>query len=115
MYDISSGSIIIDGKSITKHNLSHLRKQIAYVPQDVFLFSDTISNNISFGNPSVNKDKIIEYAKHTAVYDDIMGFPEQFDPRVRATTPTQSTKHDLPKPSQACSQSTAEAATERRV
>ncbi|MCH2023121.1 MAG: ABC transporter ATP-binding protein/permease [Saprospiraceae bacterium] len=79
MYDVTSGNIYIDGKSIVKHNLAHLRKQIAYVPQDVFLFSDSIYNNISFGNSDASKEKIIEYAKHAAVYKDIMGFPEQFE------------------------------------
>lgn len=79
MYDADSGSILIDGKPIAEHNLAHLRASIAYVPQDVFLFSDDIYNNISFGKTDATKEQIQQYAKHAAVYDDIMSLPQQFD------------------------------------
>ncbi|BDS11849.1 ABC transporter ATP-binding protein [Aureispira anguillae] len=79
MYDNTSGQILLDGKPIAQHNLAHLRERIAYVPQDVFLFSDSIYNNIAFGHNDASKEKIKQYAKHAAVYDDIMNLPEQFD------------------------------------
>jgi ATP-binding cassette subfamily B protein len=79
MYDVSTGQILVDGTPIQEHNLAHLRESIAYVPQDVFLFSDSIYNNISFGKTKADQSTIQEYAKHAAVYDDIMNLPEQFD------------------------------------
>ncbi|CAA6816788.1 MAG: ABC transporter, transmembrane region:ABC transporter [uncultured Aureispira sp.] len=79
MYDVSAGQILIDGIPIQGHNLAHLRETIAYVPQDVFLFSDSIYNNIAFGQTKADKSEIRAYAKHAAVYEDIMNLPEQFD------------------------------------
>lgn len=79
MYDTTSGSIKIDDLPIQEHNLANLRANMAYVPQDVFLFSDSIYNNIAFGYPQASREMIQEYAKHAAVYDDIMGLPQQFD------------------------------------
>lgn len=79
MYDASEGQILLDGQPIESHNLAHLREKTAYVPQDVFLFSDTIYNNIAFGKTDTSKEEIHEYAKHAAVYKDIMNLPEQFD------------------------------------
>lgn len=79
MYDTTSGQITIDGQTISAINLAHLRERIAYVPQDVFLFSDSIYNNIAFGHDQVNKETIHKYAKYAAVYKDIMNLPEQFD------------------------------------
>lgn len=83
LYDTSKGSILIDDRPLPQHNLAYLRERIGYVPQDVFLFSDTISNNIAFGsvkdanNPT--PQTIIEnYARHASIYDDIMSLPEQF-------------------------------------
>lgn len=79
MYDTDTGVIKIDGKPIAEHNLPHLRDAIAYVPQDVFLFSDTIYNNIAFAKADATQEEIKQYAKHAAVYNDIMSLPEQFD------------------------------------
>ncbi|MFN5183381.1 MAG: ABC transporter ATP-binding protein [Bacteroidota bacterium] len=81
IYDVNTGNIFIDNKNIKELNLNDLRGQIGYVPQDVFLFSDTISNNISFGLKDVNdklilENKITEAARQAAVYDNIMEFPE---------------------------------------
>ncbi|NRB52675.1 MAG: ABC transporter ATP-binding protein [Saprospiraceae bacterium] len=78
MYDVSEGSIEIDGKDIEAHDLDKLRKRIGYVPQDVFLFSDTISQNIAFGQRDASQVEIEEFARHAAVYDDIMGLTEGF-------------------------------------
>ncbi len=79
MYDISSGEILIDDRNIQNHNLSYLRERTGYVPQDVFLFSDTVSGNVAFGKPDVSQEEIEKYTKHAAVYEDIVGLPEGFD------------------------------------
>ena len=79
MYDASEGQILLDGKPLAAHNLAHLRERIGYVPQVVFLFSDSIYNNIAFGKPNSSEETIQQYAKHASVYDDIMNLPEQFD------------------------------------
>lgn len=79
LYDTTEGAIKIDGKPLPEHNLAHLRERIGYVPQDVFLFSDNIYNNIAFGNVDADPETIRDYARHAAVYEDIMGLPEQFD------------------------------------
>jgi len=78
-FDPSSGKILIDGKNLKKHNLDLIRKNIGYVPQSTFLFSDTILNNIKFGNPESSFEKIIKYAKISNVHYDIMKFGEQYN------------------------------------
>ena len=82
MYDISSGSLKIDGQSIQRYNLSCLRSQIGFVPQDVFLFSDSIRNNIAFGNPDMNEEKIIQAAKDADLLNNVADLPNGFDTRV---------------------------------
>jgi ATP-binding cassette subfamily B protein len=83
IYDVTGGEIILNGKNIKDHNLHHLRKNIGVVPQEVFLFSDTISNNISFSaNNSFTYKDIEDAARNAAVYDNIMGFPEKFETMV---------------------------------
>ncbi|MAJ51074.1 MAG: ABC transporter [Flammeovirgaceae bacterium] len=79
MYDISSGSLKIDERSIQKYNLSCLRSQIGLVPQDVFLFSESIANNIAFGNPKMNEEKIIQAAKDADLLNNISDLPNGFD------------------------------------
>ncbi|OYX23754.1 MAG: ABC transporter [Algoriphagus sp. 32-45-6] len=80
MYDPSQGEILIDGKDIRAYNISSLRKQIGFVPQDVFLFSDTIANNIAFGlDQTDNKDLIEKAAKDADVYQNIVDFPKGFE------------------------------------
>ncbi len=79
MYDVSSGKILIDNKDIREHDLANLRQNIGYVPQDVFLFSDTIANNIAFGRRDADRDAIEAFARHAAVYDDIQGLSEGFE------------------------------------
>jgi len=82
MYDTTSGSIYVDGANIKDYDLVSLRKQIGYVPQDVFLFSDTIYNNIGFGAVDANEESIINAAKEADVYKNIMDFPNGFNTRV---------------------------------
>ncbi len=82
MYDVSSGRILIDGIDVRDYNLQSLRSQIGYVPQDVFLFSDSIRNNIGFGLPSITEAQMIQAAKDADVYENIMRFPEQFNTKL---------------------------------
>lgn len=79
LYDTSSGDIEIDGISIRDYNLQFLRSQIGFVPQDVFLFSDTIRNNIAFGFDNVTEEQIIEAAKFSDLYTSIQHFPMGLD------------------------------------
>ncbi len=79
MYDPSKGIILIDGKSIDSFDISDLRRQIGYVPQDVFLFSDTIGNNIAFGIDEADKAIIRKAAEDADVYQNIMDFPKGFE------------------------------------
>lgn len=82
MYDPTEGDILIDGVSLKDYDLQSLREQIAYVPQDVFLFSDTIEANIKFGSPDATSAEAEQFARHAAVYQDIMNFPHGFETRV---------------------------------
>jgi ATP-binding cassette subfamily B multidrug efflux pump len=79
MYDASSGEILVDGRPIQQYSLASLRSQIGVVPQDVFLFSDTIANNIAFGLDQANLDRITQAAKDADVYQNILDFPKGFE------------------------------------
>ncbi|MFB9861894.1 ABC transporter ATP-binding protein [Rufibacter immobilis] len=79
LYDATGGRILIDGEDIRDYSLSNLRSQIGYVPQDVFLFSDSIRNNIGFGVDALPEEKMLQAAKDADVYENIMHFPAQFD------------------------------------
>ncbi len=79
MYDVTSGSITVDGIEISKHNLFDLRSSIGYVPQDAFLFSDTIKNNIKFGKEDATQEEVIEAAKKAVVHDNIANFNMQYE------------------------------------
>ena len=78
MYDVSNGEILIDGKNIKKKDLKTLREQISYVPQDVFLFSDTIKNNISF-NTDASLEQVKNAAQKANVAMEIEGFPLKYE------------------------------------
>lgn len=82
LYDVSEGQVLIDDIPIKHYNLTSLRSQIGYVPQDVFLFSDTIFNNIAFGLKDPDKEKVIQASKDADVYDNIIHFPQGFETRV---------------------------------
>ncbi len=80
LYDVSSGEILIDNYPINKIDLFELRRSIGYVPQEVFLFSDTIKNNIAFSsNHNYTDLEIIQAAKDAGVYENIVAFPDGFD------------------------------------
>jgi ATP-binding cassette subfamily B protein len=80
-YDSTSGEILVDGKNIKAHNLQLLRKNCGMVPQEVFLFSDTITNNIAFGSPEqkVPEQLVTSAAKQAGVYENIMSFADKFE------------------------------------
>jgi len=82
LYDVREGEILIDDIPISHYNLNSLRSQIGYVPQDVFLFSDTIYNNIGFGIKNPEESKVLQAAKDADVYENIMRFPQGFNTRV---------------------------------
>jgi ATP-binding cassette subfamily B protein len=81
LYDVDAGHILIDDKDIKTHHLHGLRRQLGYVPQEVFLFSDTIAHNIAFSIDPQRQEKevVVQAAKDAAIYDNIMEFPEKFD------------------------------------
>ncbi|MCT8340938.1 ABC transporter ATP-binding protein/permease [Flavobacteriaceae bacterium TK19130] len=79
LYDIEEGQILIDGKPITEMNLEILRSSIGYVPQDAFLFSESIKDNIRFGKETASEQEVIEAAKRAAVHDNIVGFSKGYD------------------------------------
>jgi ATP-binding cassette subfamily B protein len=78
MYDVDSGSIEIDGQNIKFINLENFRSQTGFVPQEVFLFSDTIERNIAFGLDELDEEQVKQAAKDAAVYKNIMAFDQQF-------------------------------------
>ena len=79
LYDVDSGKILIDDKPIKEINLDSLRNSIGAVPQDAFLFSDTIANNIRFGKEDATQEEIEAKAKQAVVHKNIMGFAKKYD------------------------------------
>ena len=79
MYDPQSGSIRFDGKPLPEINLEQLREGISYVPQDGFLFSETIFNNIAFGVGKANEASVTQAAKQACIHQEIMGFKEGYN------------------------------------
>ena len=82
LYDATEGSVLIDSIPIRDYNLVSLRSQMGIVPQDVFLFSDTISNNIAFGLKEHDESKVVKAAQDADVYNNILAFPQGFATRV---------------------------------
>jgi ATP-binding cassette subfamily B protein len=79
MFDVTDGQILIDGKDIKTHNIKIIRDRISVVPQDVFLFSDSIAGNISFGNPNATIEQIKEYAAYASIHNEIENLPRQYE------------------------------------
>ncbi len=84
LYDPTDGEVFIDGTDLKMVNLSAYRQCIGYVPQEVFLFSDSIKNNIAFGlkEELITDQKIHQAAKQAVVYDSIVAFPDKFEARL---------------------------------
>lgn len=79
MYDVTEGAILIDGKNLKSINLGALRKDIAYVPQDLFLFSDTIEKNIGFGVSDYDIDEVMQYAEYASIHNEIAELPKGYE------------------------------------
>ena len=79
LYDIDQGKYTVDGQLAKDLNLEDLRSSIGYVPQDAFLFSDTIQNNVKFGRENATEDEVIAAAKSAAVHKNIKGFRNGYD------------------------------------
>lgn len=79
LYDADSGAILFDGIPIKDYNLESLRKQISYVPQELFLFGDSVKNNISFGKPDISFEQIKQYAAFASIDKEIEQFKEGYD------------------------------------
>ena len=78
-YEVSDGAIRIDGEDVREITQSSLHRAIGIVQQDVFLFADTVRENIRYGRPDATDEEIIEAAKCAEIYDDIMAMPQGFD------------------------------------
>ncbi len=81
-YDVTQGKVLIDGEDIRNLSLSSLRKSVAVVSQDIFLFNDNVANNIAYGDPSLSQDEIIQAAKAANAHAFIMELPEQYETRI---------------------------------
>jgi ATP-binding cassette subfamily B protein len=79
LFDPSKGKISMDGKDLRDYNIQHLRSHIGYVPQDVFLFSDSIKSNIAFGNIELGQQEIEAAAMDADLFDNVKGFPKGFN------------------------------------
>jgi len=82
MYNVTQGTVKIDDIDIKHLDINRLRSQIGYVPQDVFLFSDTIKENIVFGNPGLDINDIHQASKNADLFENIMTFPDGFDTKI---------------------------------
>ncbi|MFN8430508.1 MAG: ABC transporter ATP-binding protein [Spirosomataceae bacterium] len=79
MYDVTEGKILVDGIPLPDYSIAEYRKQLGYVPQEVFLFSDTIENNIKFGKNSASLAEVHQSARNAEIFDNIIGFEKGFD------------------------------------
>jgi len=79
LYDIPYGKLFLDGEEIHRWPLKELRRAIAFVSQDPFIFADTVRANISFGNPSAGPEEITKAAEAAHLLDEILALPQQFD------------------------------------
>ena len=82
MYDPTAGQILIDEIPLVDYNVNNLRGQMGYVPQDVFLFSETIQGNVAFGTEKMNFETVEIASKNADLYNNIIDFNEGFDTKV---------------------------------
>jgi ATP-binding cassette, subfamily B, multidrug efflux pump len=82
LYDVTEGELLIDGKNVQNIPLSVLRTQTGLVPQESFLFSDTVMNNISYGLRDINKEKVLEASRIANFYNDVESFSNKFETMV---------------------------------
>lgn len=79
LFDTNAGTINLDSVPVTEIDLKHLREKVSYVPQDVFLFSDTIRNNIAFGKDQADEQDVEQAARAASIHQEIMSFSQQYD------------------------------------
>ncbi|MCU0385171.1 MAG: ABC transporter ATP-binding protein/permease, partial [Flavihumibacter sp.] len=79
LFDTNAGTISLDNVPVTDIDLKHLREKVSYVPQDVFLFSDTIRNNIAFGKDLADEQEVEQAARAASIHQEIMSFSQQYD------------------------------------
>lgn len=79
LYDVEKGEVLVDGKDVRNINLEDLRDAVGFVPQDAFLFSDSIKNNIKFGKEEASDEEVMTVAKKAAVHNNIKSFNKQYD------------------------------------
>ncbi len=82
MFEIDEGEIYLSGLPIQTYSKAALRESIGYAPQDVFLFSDTIHDNIAFGKPQASEEEVRQAASSSSIYKSIVNFPQQFETMV---------------------------------
>lgn len=82
-YEVNKGSILLDGVDIREYELNYLRRTIATVLQDVFLFSDSVASNISLNDPTITREQIVEAAKEVGAHEFIMRLPGGYDYKVQ--------------------------------
>jgi ATP-binding cassette subfamily B protein len=82
LYDVTEGEILVDGVDVRKRALGELRRAVALVPQESFLFSETVGGNIAFGRPEATKSEIAEAAGTAGLSGDIADFPDQYETMV---------------------------------
>ena len=82
LHDAPHGAVLIDGSPVREHSLEQLRQNIGFVPQETFLFSDTIAQNIAFGRPNATESEIEEAARVAHIANEILEFPRGFDTMV---------------------------------
>ncbi|MCX5864391.1 MAG: ABC transporter ATP-binding protein [Deltaproteobacteria bacterium] len=81
-YPVEDGAIFLNGADINRLSLASVRERVAYVPQDVLLFSDTVAANIGFGNPAASQEQIVDAAKICRIHEEILGFSEGYQTRI---------------------------------
>lgn len=79
LFQINSGDILLGGQAIHTFDKVSLRSSIGFAPQDIFLFSDNIHNNIAFGKPDATREEVEEVARWASIYENILDFPEKFE------------------------------------
>jgi ATP-binding cassette subfamily B protein len=82
LHDAPEGTVLLDGTPIRQHSLEQLRRNIGFVPQETFLFSDTIAQNIAFGRPEATQEQIVAAARVAHIANEILEFPRGFETMV---------------------------------
>lgn len=79
VFEPEKGEVLVDGRKVSEYRIKDLRRRIGFVPQDAFLFSLSLRENIAFGKPDATLDEVMEASRIAQIYDEIMELPKQFD------------------------------------